>query len=103
MDKEKLLGSIKPQNKNQISELTSEDLEKLMTSPKGGDDGIMNVFCSGHHGVFSILLEGRTELTNMSGIKEPENWDGKYFQVTRCPFCSEDYLFHDPVLKDLLV
>ena len=96
-----LFGKVETRSKVPDAGLTSEDLEKLTTPLLGeAEMEMVNVFCVGHHSVFPISLAGRTELTSMSGAEAPSNWEGKYFQVSGCPFCAEDMHFHDPVLKD---
>mgnify|MGYP001363664785 FL=1 len=97
---EKLFGKVSPQSHSSDRGLTSEDLNQL-TIPLDGDEmEIVNVFCMGHHSVFPISLAGRTELTKLAGAQAPADWTGKYFQVSGCPFCSEDMRFQNPVLKD---
>ncbi|MFA5888706.1 MAG: hypothetical protein WCW47_01015 [Candidatus Paceibacterota bacterium] len=98
---EKLFGSVDARRRVHDANLNSEDLEAL-TAPLRGEAKmeVINVFCVGHHSVFPISLDGRTELTNMAGAEVPASWDGKYFQVSSCPFCAKDTNFHGPVLKD---
>lgn len=95
-----LLGEVDSKGRAMDNSLTSEDLEKL-TAPLNAENGeSINVFCVGHHSVSPIIIEGRVALTVLADEEVPDSWDGKYFEVSSCPFCSEDGLYHDPVLKD---
>lgn len=102
--KETLFGKINPRSRKTLAGsggLTLKDLEKLKAPLLGEEEKeVINIFCTGHHGVYPISLAGRTELTRLSGAEIPVDWTGKYFEVSCCPFCSEDMHFHDPILKD---
>ena len=79
--------------------LTSEDLTLLMVSTETEEEAI-NVFCAKHHSVFPISRKGREELISRSGTDAPADWTGKYFEVSGCPFCTADFKYENPILKD---
>ena len=96
---EELFGSVRTEKGATGPVLTTEDLSKLMI-PTETEAEAINVFCAKHHGVFPISREGRDELRSRSGTEEPADWTGKYFEVGGCPFCTEDFKYENPVLKD---
>jgi hypothetical protein len=97
---EELFGRVTTEHSTVSKYLTSEDLERL-TFPLSIEDGeSIRVFCTGHHSVFPITSEGRDELLERSGVSKPSDWGGKYFEVSGCPFCTEENTFDHPVLKD---
>ena len=96
---EELFGKVQTESQSESTALTDEDLIKL-TSLVETEKEAINVFCVGHHSVFPISLEGREELARRAGAEETADWKGKYFQVSVCPFCSEDHRYENPTLKD---
>lgn len=95
---EELLGKVDARSRVLDNGLTSEDLDKLNTPLEAEEGESVYVFCTGHHSVFPINSDGRTELARLAGAKTPDDWAGKYFEVSGCPFC--DRRFQNPVLKD---
>lgn len=95
----RLFGGIRKLDASGGHQPTLKQLQKLGKVEHAADYGVVNSFCAGCGTILCLIQEGSQALAQIAGVPVPPNWEGKYFQVLRCPACNDE--FKNPELKQL--
>lgn len=85
--KEKVLGKINKPKPTGGFYVT----EKIANSPLFYEGSVVRCFCLGCGGSTELVLEGAQRLSEKARKKVLENWEGFYFESSRCIVCDQDY------------